>query len=88
MKFFQAKNLSETQLSKLVTRPKMDFDGLFNKVEPILNDVRLNGDSALKKYTKQFDSIALDNHVIDVRKVSNIRIPDSVKTAFIIAYKY
>jgi histidinol dehydrogenase len=86
MKFFQAKNLSETQLSKLVTRPKMDFDGLFNKVEPILNDVRLNGDSALKKYTKQFDSIALDNHVIDVRKVSNIRIPDSVKTAFIIAY--
>jgi histidinol dehydrogenase len=86
MKIFQAETLSEFDFRKLVQRPKMNFDGIFSKVQPILNDVKINGDAALSKYTLQFDSISLGKHVIIVRDLAEIEIPGSVKTAFKTAY--
>lgn len=86
MKTYQADNLSGADLRKLVQRPKMNFDGIFSKVQPILDAIKLRGDDALSEYTRQFDSISLDESVITVRDISKIEIPDTVKSAFKTAY--
>lgn len=50
-------NLSEKELNKLCRRPKMDFKSVFAQVEPIIEDVRENGDKAISKYTEKFDGV-------------------------------
>lgn len=46
--------------SSLLARPTFDSTALFDKVQLILDDVRANGDKAVKHYTLQFDKVAVD----------------------------
>lgn len=46
---------------QLLQRPSQDFTSVKNVVEDILNDVKQNGDEAIKKYTKRFDKIELND---------------------------
>lgn len=41
------------QWASLLARPSFDYTTLFGKVQEILDDVRINGDKALIKYTKE-----------------------------------
>ena len=45
--------------NKLLQRPVFDNTVLFNTVQKVLNDVRANGDKAVKSYTLQFDKVEL-----------------------------
>ncbi len=47
--------------SKILLRPQQDFADIKEKVQSIINDVKATGDEALKKYTKQFDGIELND---------------------------
>jgi histidinol dehydrogenase len=47
--------------SALLQRPTFDTKQLESTVENILNDVKQNGDTAIKKYTLQFDKINITN---------------------------
>jgi len=87
MIIYQSKKLSASELENLVFRPKMDFAGLFKTVQPILDDVRVNGDKAVAQYTIQFDSVTLEKHLFDVRNIDNIEIKESIRDAFTIAYQ-
>jgi histidinol dehydrogenase len=52
--------------AKLLTRPAYDSTSLFDTVQNVLDDVRKNGDKAVKKYTQKFDQVDLD--IIEVTK--------------------
>ena len=44
---------------KLLKRPAIDNKSLESTVAAILQDVKLNGDAAVKKYAAQFDGVQL-----------------------------
>jgi histidinol dehydrogenase len=46
--------------SKLLQRPTLDTKELSGTVSRILEDVRANGDAALRKYAREFDNIEID----------------------------
>ncbi len=45
-------------------RPAVDSNLLLDKVQLILDEVRNNGDSAVKRYTKQFDKIEIEELLV------------------------
>ncbi|SHE95341.1 histidinol dehydrogenase [Mariniphaga anaerophila] len=49
---------------QILQRPLMDVSGLRDTVREVLNDIRQNGDSSLKKYTEKFDGVRLDNFIV------------------------
>ena len=51
---------SRDSWNSLLTRPVFDSSSLFETVSKVLDDVRANGDSAIKKYTQQFDGVNVD----------------------------
>ena len=56
-----AKDLTADELNRLFNRFGDDFSSIMiDTVVPIVNDVKENGDSAVKKYTEKFDGVKLD----------------------------
>ncbi|MBO9727740.1 MAG: histidinol dehydrogenase [Chitinophaga sp.] len=47
--------------STLLQRPVMDTSALEKKVNDILQEVRINGDQAIRKFAAEFDKITLEN---------------------------
>lgn len=56
--------------SKLLLRPTFDNTSLQEKVKTVLTDVQLNGDIAIKKYTAQFDGVALNDFVVTENEIA------------------
>lgn len=54
----------KSEWSEILKRPTMDSSSLEDKVKEILNDVRLNGDDAIKKYALMFDNVAIDTLIV------------------------
>ena len=52
--------------TSLLTRPAFDSVALFDTVQKILDEVKNQGDKAVKKYTEQFDKISIET--IEVTK--------------------
>lgn len=52
---------NETEISEIVMRPTFDVNELNATVSAILNDVKENGDGALRKYSREFDKCELDD---------------------------
>ena len=53
-------NPEKVQWASLVKRPAFDYAALENIVSPILQDVKTNGDDAVKKYVAKFDKATLE----------------------------
>ncbi len=68
------KNPPRKDWENILKRPTIDLNELEAKVSSILSDIKLNGDEAVKKYSLQFDKIALDSF-----KVSETEVNDSEK---------
>ncbi len=55
-------DLTSAELGRLFSRFGEDFTAIMiDTVVPIVNDVRKNGDRAVKEYTKRFDGVILDS---------------------------
>jgi histidinol dehydrogenase len=73
--------------SELVKRPVSDTSALEEKIRPIIEDVRNNGDTALRKYTEQFDKAALSNFAVTEQEIHfalnqvGTELFDAIKTA-------
>lgn len=59
MKQYRLDELGGEQLRELCQRPKMEFEEARRRVEPILEEVRKEGDEAVLRYTKAFDGVEL-----------------------------
>ncbi len=56
--------------SAILERPSMDHGNLEEQVLKIIDDVKENGDSALRSYTHQFDGVELDSLKVDQEDIS------------------
>jgi histidinol dehydrogenase len=52
-------------------RPVIDKQGLIDRVKPILADVKSNGDEAVKRYTLQFDKVAIDSLEVSQEEIDD-----------------
>lgn len=71
----------------LIKRPMLDTTVLEGVVNNILNDVKLNGDQAIKKFTKQFDKVELNNIQVDNAEIveAEKNVSDKLKQAIQLA---
>jgi histidinol dehydrogenase len=77
--------LTGSERESLLARPRIDFSQVFGIVQPIIDDIRRDGDSALRAYTLKFDGVHIDNLMMDVPTPESIDLPARVKSAFDIA---
>ena len=55
----------------ILSRPVIDNKLLLKQVGKIVEDVKVKGDGALKKYVKKFDGVSLRNLIVDQREFKN-----------------
>lgn len=69
--------------AKILARPVFDTKELEITVSAVLNDVERDGDSAVKRYTKQFDKVVLDDFVVSEDEFieAEKRVSDELKDA-------
>ncbi len=85
MKTFNLNSLSEEQRRQLIQRPKMDFTSIFGIVQPIIDEVEQQGDTAVLAFTEQFDNISLEKTTISPNEMEVI-LEDDVKSAIDVAF--
>lgn len=54
-------NPEKSSWPDLLKRPTMDLEVIEQRVRPVMEKVRLEGDSALKLFTQEFDGVSLDS---------------------------
>jgi histidinol dehydrogenase len=73
--------------SEILKRPLIDVSELYGKVQSILNEIKVEGDKALKKFTLQFDGIQLDsilvpeNEIEEAEKLVDKELKDAIALA-------
>lgn len=73
---------------EILQRPVIDTGALFGTVSKVLDDVRLNGDEALRRYELEFDHVSLEKlNVEDDEFYEAVNyIPEDLKKAIDVAY--
>jgi histidinol dehydrogenase len=56
---------------EILQRPVIDQPGLIDSVKPILADVKSNGDEAVKRYTLQFDKVAIASLKVNQEEIDD-----------------
>lgn len=85
MKSYQYSHLSPEERNSLLRRPKIDFGTIFGTVDPILKQVELEGNKALRELTQRFDGVTLDSVTINPLEVE-VTLSNQVKSAIDIAF--
>jgi len=81
-----ARTLSDADLRRALQRPRIDLTQIFGVVAPIIEQVKLRGDDAVREYTKKFDKADLDELVVRPSDLPDPSLPDDVREAFDVAY--
>jgi histidinol dehydrogenase len=74
---------------EILKRPVFEVSDLFGKVQVILNEIKVNGDEALRKYTLQFDGVKLDSFLVTEEELikAEQQIEEDLKAAINLASK-
>ena len=56
--------------AEILKRPMYDVSELYSKVQEILNEIRKNGDSALRHFTAKFDKVELEDFVVSETEIN------------------
>lgn len=86
LKTYRLKELDDAGLGRICRRPRVDLESLLKQVQPILEDVRREGDTAVRRYTKKFDGVDLTEVAVDPTTLDT-RLPDEEKLALDIAMR-
>lgn len=86
LKVYQADQLTGVELSRVLSRPRIDFSSILAIVSPIVEDVRARGDAAVKEYTARFDKAQLDDICVESKDLPDPHLPPDVTEAFDTAY--
>lgn len=82
-------NPEKNTWKEILKRPLFDISELYEKVQSILDEIKVNGDAALRKFTRQFDGIELDSFLVseeDIIDAENF-VDDQLKKAIALAAK-
>lgn len=73
---------------EILKRPTQSFEEIEAKVIPILQEVKLKGDEALKSYTKKFDGADINDLLVSTEEVEAAleQVPEELKNAIDTAY--
>jgi len=73
--------------TRILKRPVKTFYDLEGIVKKVFNDIELNGDEALHRYTKKFDKVDLSEIAVSKAEISDAgnKIPETLKEAINIA---
>jgi histidinol dehydrogenase len=74
---------------EILKRPVFEVSELFGKVQSILNEIKVNGDEALRKFTFQFDGVELNSFLVSKEEMNEaeLQIDDELKAAINLASK-
>ncbi len=81
-------------IEELSSRSTQDYKKVIKDVETIVNDVKNNGDEALKKYAEKFDGLKTDNFLVSREEIdyalNNIdkNLLNTIKNAYKNVYDY
>ena len=77
------KNPNKSEWNELLSRPALSVEGLYERVQTVLDTVRKGGDKALKGYELQFDKIALDSLAVSQAELDEAAalVPASLRDA-------
>ncbi|WP_292460279.1 histidinol dehydrogenase [Methanothermococcus sp.] len=62
-------DLTKKEKNIIFNRNKMNFKNIFPTVREILDNVKNNGDSALREYTKKFDKVDIDDFKVHKEEI-------------------
>jgi histidinol dehydrogenase len=81
------KNIRPEEYKNILKRPAMDTTSLFGTVRNILDDIKINGDSAVKKYAAQFDKSNLANFQVTEKEleIAENQLNSALKSAILTA---
>jgi histidinol dehydrogenase len=85
MKTYQYQQLSRHDLKMLLQRPKMNLSNIFERVQPIIDDVQARGDEALRELTEKYDAVKLDKICVNPSTI-NVDLSDDVTSAIDTAF--
>lgn len=88
LKIINSDEISEENLSEFIPRGGTELDSIRESVNDIINNVKLNGDNALLKYTKKFDGIELKESEIQVSLKEINEAYDQIDRELLDALKY
>lgn len=73
--------------SELLKRPTQTVDDIEVIVTSVFNEVRRDGDLAIKKYTERFDSVTLDAIIVSVEEIQKATksVSEELKSAILLA---
>lgn len=76
------KNPDQKNWNELLKRPVFDVEDLYDTVKEIIEEVKVNGDDALKKFTARFDKADLDAVAIEIEEIKAAAdlLPDELKS--------
>jgi histidinol dehydrogenase len=80
-------NPDRNKWSDILKRPLFDVSELYGKVQVILNDIKISGDEALRKYSLQFDGVipdsflVLEQELIEAEQQIDEDLKDAIKLA-------
>lgn len=68
---------------ELIARPEIKKSALYTLVMEIINDVKINGDRALRKYSREFDGLNLGEIKLSPEQIvtAELSVPDDLKNA-------
>jgi histidinol dehydrogenase len=77
------KNPIRSTWESILERPVFDTTNLYETVQQIIDEVKLRGDKALKKYTKEFDRIDIQHFTVSPVDIaaSKFEVSDQLKDA-------
>jgi len=89
MKKYYFEKLDTSKIDELCKRSAINFDKVIPITKSILENVKINGDKALKEYGLKFDKVSLDNFLVSKNEIENAcnNVPSETKNAFLIAKK-
>lgn len=75
--------------SALLKRPELDVTQLMDKVRSVLDEIRTNGDAAVKKYEQMFDHVELSSLAVSPEEMAEAEnlISEELKQAIRLAHK-
>ncbi len=85
---------SASQYAELCQRPSIDQALLTTGIQTIFNEIKRNGDAAVRNYTEKFDGICLPSSVLDLNGISlesiniSIDLKEAIQTAYANIYKF
>lgn len=85
MKTYNYADLKPEEVNKLLKRPKIDFTSISETIQPILDEVESDGDTAVRKFTQKFDGVKLDAVIINPKEIEvrfDTEVKEAIDTAF------